>query len=71
MKKLKISIALIICLVFSLLVGCGNSSASNSTSNATNTADTKPTKQTITDVTGAKVEVPTKIMLHKLDLGSL
>jgi iron complex transport system substrate-binding protein len=61
MKKLKISIALIICLVFSLLVGCGNSSASNSTSNATNTADTKPTKQTITDVTGAKVEVPTKI----------
>lgn len=59
MKNFKISIVLVICLVFTLLVGCGNSS-SNST-NSSNSTASKPDKQTITDMGGTKVEVPTKI----------
>lgn len=60
MKKFKISIVFIICSTFILLVGCSNTSSSSNNSNST-AADTKPTKQTITDVTGAKVEIPTTI----------
>ncbi|AJA49641.1 ABC-type Fe3+-hydroxamate transport system, periplasmic component [Clostridium pasteurianum DSM 525 = ATCC 6013] len=56
MKNFKISIVLIICLIFTLLVGCSNNSSANNT-----TADTKPTKQTIIDMGGTKVGIPTKI----------
>lgn len=61
MKKLKISIVLVICLIFTLLVGCSSSSTSSNSANTSNSTASKPTNQTITDSTGAKVEVPTTI----------
>lgn len=62
MKNLKISIAIVVSLILTFLVGCSNgTSSSNNTASANATADSKPAKQTITDMGGTKVEVPTKI----------